>query len=213
MSINLHLLNAQGKLSRLEDRIFSEFDVSIDRITSLMPVKGIDVVISASSDVIPETGFVGFCPEDDLVYLKIDPNNANLLHGFSEEFTATLGHELHHCIRRRTVGYGSTLAEALVTEGLACSFETELRLSMNAPFYAVALNENKLQDIWDKAKLELSSKSYDHIAWFFGCQSRRIPKHAGYSLGYHLVNEYINEVRVPASRLPAVLASEVLDKG
>ncbi|ENJ1743046.1 hypothetical protein AB0536_004460 [Vibrio parahaemolyticus] len=212
MSINLHLLNAQGKLSTLENKIISEFTMSINRITSLIPVQDVDVVISASSDVIPETGFGGFCPEDDLVYIKVDPNNSNLLHRFSEEFTAILGHELHHCIRRRKVGYGFTLAEALVTEGLACSFETELR-TMGAPFYAVALKENELNDLWDKAKLELSSKSYDHVAWFCGCQSRFIPRHAGYSLGYNVVNEYISEVGVPASRLSAVLASEVLNKG
>lgn len=72
MSINLHLLNAQGKLSKLENRITFEFKTSVNRITSLLPIKDIDVVISASAEVIPETGLGGFCPEDGLIYLKIE---------------------------------------------------------------------------------------------------------------------------------------------
>ena len=212
MSVNLHLLNAQGKLSKLEDKIASEFTTSLIQITSLMPVKGVDVVVSAGSVVLPETGLGGYSPEGDLVYLKVDPNNSNLLNNFSEEFTAILGHELHHCLRHREVGYGTTLAEALVSEGLACSFETELR-STKPPFYAVALNQDKLQDLWVKAKLELTNKPYNHMAWFLGSEPGLIPRHAGYSLGFQAVNDYISKIGVPASRLCGVLASDVLNTG
>ncbi len=212
MSINIHLLNAQGKLSKLENRITFEFKTSVNRITSLLPIKDIDVVISASAEVIPETGLGGFCPENGLIYLKIDPNNSNLLDRFSEEFMATLGHEMHHCMRWKTVGYGSTLEEALITEGLACSFETELRTS-GTPFYATALDERELRELWSKAKSELSSKSYDHVAWFFGSYARRIPKHAGYSLGFHIVEKYIKRTNIPSSRLTDVLTSHVMSEG
>ncbi|ENA0523595.1 hypothetical protein ABFG38_002670 [Vibrio parahaemolyticus] len=71
---------------------------------------------------------------------------------------------------------------------MACSFETELRTS-GAPFYATALEERELREFWDKAKPELDSKSYDHIAWFFGSLAQRIPKHTGYSLGFHIVEK------------------------
>ena len=212
MSVNLHLLNAQGKLSKLEDRIVSEFTASLTKITHLMPVEGVDVIVSAGSAVLPETGLGGFCPQDDLVYLQIDPNNSRLLNNFSEEFVATLGHELHHCIRRRKVGYGITLSEALVTEGLACHFETELRTT-RVPFYAIALSQNEIRELWGKATLELSNQSYDHAAWFFGSKSKAIPRHAGYSLGFQAVNEYVNKIEVPASRLCGALADDVLHKG
>lgn len=212
MSINLHILNAQGKLSELENRIASEFKTAVNRITSLLPINDVDVVISASDQVLPETGLGGFCPEGGLIYLKIDPNNSNLLERFSEEFLATLGHEMHHCLRWRTVGYGSTLEEALITEGLACSFESELR-SSGVPFYATALDETALREFWGKAKPELGSKSYDHVAWFFGSPSRRIPKHTGYSLGFSIVEKYINRTNIPASRLHDVLASHVVCRG
>ncbi|EKQ5902689.1 DUF2268 domain-containing putative Zn-dependent protease [Vibrio parahaemolyticus] len=212
MSINLHLLNAQGKLSELENRIASEFKTAVNQITSLLPINDVDVVISASDQVLPETGLGGFCPEGGLIYLKIDPNNSNLLERFSEEFLATMGHEMHHCMRWRTAGYGSTLKEALITEGLACCFETELR-SSGAPFYATALDKSELSEFWGKAKPELGSNSYDHVAWFFGSPTRRIPKHTGYSLGFSIVENYINRTNIPASRLSDVLASQVISEG
>ncbi|MGL6261942.1 DUF2268 domain-containing putative Zn-dependent protease [Vibrio sp. WXL210] len=210
MSIDLHLLNAKSRLSPLEKRIISEFKNSVDRIETLIPVKNVDVVISASSEVIPETGLVGYCPKDDLVYLRIDPNNSNLQKSFSEEFTATLGHEFHHAMRWREVGYGTTLGEALISEGLACCFEAELRTS-GAPFYAKALNEHELSSLWIKAKNELSSSTYDHFAWFLGSNLKSIPRYAGYSLGYQLVIHYIKQFGVPASKLYATQASSVLE--
>lgn len=210
MSINLHLLNATNRLSTLEKRIVVEFNNAVNQVKYLMPVNHVDVVIRASSQVIPETGIAGYCPQDDLVYVSIDPNNTNLLKKFSEEFTATLAHELHHSIRWKEVGYGTTLGEALVSEGLACCFEAELR-TLAPPLYAIAVNQDELPQIWKRARNELSSDTYDHFAWFLGKPSRSIPRYAGYSLGYQIVLDYIRSFDIPASKLFGVEASLILE--
>lgn len=210
MNINLYVLNAQGKLSDLDTLIRGEFHEAVRKITSLMSVDNVDVVINASQNVIPETGIAAFCPEDDLVSLQINPENPNLLDNFSGEFSAMLGHELHHCMRRRGPGYGNTLGEALVTEGLACCFETELRAG-NVPFYANAFSENELAKLWKKAISHLDSESYDHRAWFFGGQPDYLPRHSGYSLGFYLVRQYIKMSGEKASGLCCIPASNILN--
>lgn len=127
VTVNLHILNARGKLDFVRERIEKTFFYGVTTISALLPIADIDVIVQASTFVIPETGMGGWSPAADVLYISIDPANPNLLRDFDTEFLATLGHELHHCLRHGGPGYGRTLGEALVSEGLACHFETELR--------------------------------------------------------------------------------------
>ena|GEM_PF-559063 len=181
-------------------RVERAFSRGVETVSALLPVSNIDVVVRADRLVIPETGMGGYGPSADVVYLTIDPATPNLFTGFDPEFVATLGHELHHCVRHGGPGYGGTLGEALVTEGLACHFETELRGGA-VPFYARALEDNALEALWARAKLELKNSSYDHDAWFFGSSAKGIPRHTGYSVGFSIVAQYVRSRGTSASRL------------
>ena len=200
MTAQLHILNASGRLSSMRECIDRAFKEGMREIYSLMPISGVDVVVQASEHVIPEIGLVGYCYQPDVVHLSIDPNNRNLLEAFDTEFISALGHELHHAIRHRGPGYGDTLGEALVSEGLACHFETELR-DRAAPFYAKAFDVNELESFLVRARVEFNRKSYDHHAWFFGSNIVGLPRHVGYSLGFWIVDEYVKSQSIPASRL------------
>ncbi len=210
MSIRLHLLNARSKLDPVRERVERAFARGVEAVTALLPASNIDVVVRADPFVIPETGMVSVSPAADVVYLTIDPANPNLFTDFDTEFVAALGHELHHCMRHGGPGYGCTLGEALVTEGLACHFETELRGGA-VPFYARALEDNVLEAMWGRAKSELKTSSYDHDAWFFGSSERGIPRHTGYSLGFSIVAQYVRNRATPASRLWAEPAEAFYD--
>lgn len=74
----------------------------------------------------------GSPPAANRVFIAADPDNAHFVSSLEREFLFSLGHERHHCLRWSAVGYGDTLDEALVTEGLACHFETELRSGARA---------------------------------------------------------------------------------
>src|SRR6266852_4448589 len=161
MSIQLHLLNARGKLDLVRERVERAFSRGVEAVSALLPVSNIDVVVRADPFVLPETGMGSYSPSADVVYLTIDPANPNLFTDFDAEFLTTLGHELHHCMRHGGPGYGGTLGEALVTEGLACHFETELRGGV-VPFYARALEDKALEALWARATSELKNSSYDH---------------------------------------------------
>lgn len=199
MNVNLHVLDARGTMSALRGRVEAAFLDSVQRVALLLPIANIDVVVSCSKFVVPETGVAGYCPSADVLYITIDPENPNLLLNFDAEFLATLGHELHHCMRQGGPGYGRTLGEALVSEGLACHFETELRGGAS-PFYARALDASSLTALRERAHADRNS-SYKHRAWFFGSTSEGIPMYAGYSVGFSIVAHYIDGHGIPASRL------------
>ena len=199
MTVQLHLLNARGTLESIRARVEDVFPPAVETISALLPVSNIDVLVQAGPAVIPEIGIGGYTLAADLLRLTIDPASPNLLKDFATEFLAVLGHELHHCLRYDGPGYGRTLGEALVSEGLACHFESELRGS--APFYARVLDQGALQAMRARAHLELESNSYNHNAWFYGSVDLDIPRCAGYALGFSIVEHYIHRWDTRASRL------------
>ncbi|MBU3958149.1 MAG: DUF2268 domain-containing protein [Nanoarchaeota archaeon] len=60
-----------------------------------------------------------------------------------------------------------------------------------------------------KAQKEFNNKNYNHKEWFFGSKVRKIPKWAGYTIGFNLVGEYLkNNPDKKPSRLFAAKAEE-----
>jgi uncharacterized protein YjaZ len=175
----------------------------------MLPVKNVDVIVQAGKQVIPETGIGGFSPSAELVYITIDPGHPTFPGVLDTEFLATLGHELHHCARHTGPGYGHTLGEALVTEGLATNFEVELR-GGKAPFYACAVQGHDLELLAQRARPELRSSKYVHRAWFFGAAAKGFPRFSGYSLGFNIVAAYILRHATSAACLWGVPAENVL---
>jgi hypothetical protein len=198
--IKLHILNAHGKFTPYQQQIEDVFASSVQRVAEILPVSGIDVVFQFNPEaVIPEWGIGGYSPSENLIMIDADPDHPDFANSLENEFLTTLGHELHHCMRWRTVGYGNTLLEALVSEGLACHFERELRPGV-IPFYAAALEKEEIHNLFAKAIPNLSDTNYNHAAWFLG-QSNDIPLHAGYTLGFELVSKYLRQQGKPASQL------------
>nr|AAK56379.1 hypothetical protein [bacterium] len=198
--IDLHILNAHGKFTPYQEQIEAVFALSVQRVTEYLPISSVDVVFYLDPEaVIPEFGIGGYSPSGDQVIMSADLDNPNFANSLENEFLTTLGHELHHCLRWRTVGYGMTLLEALVSEGLACSFVTELRPGI-VPFYAAALEEEIIPEWLEKASQSFLDINYNHAEWFLG-QSDQIPLHTGYTLGYRLVSEYIRKQHKAASQL------------
>jgi uncharacterized protein YjaZ len=140
--------------------------------------------------VLPETGLGGFSPSSDRVCLAIDPHNPNFFPNLDVELLATLAHEFHHCVRWAGPGYGRTLGEALVTEGLACQFELSFR-GGQVPFYATALSPEQLVQFEALALAQRQRTTYNHSDWFFGSSEKGFPRHAGYALGHYIVGRHM----------------------
>jgi uncharacterized protein YjaZ len=116
-------------------------------------------------------------------------------------------HEAHHCMRMAKRGYGRTLGEALVSEGLAGRFVTHLFHSPPEPWER-AVDQNTLLAHRPDNRM-LAATDYDHNSWFFGAGGQR-PRWLGYTLGYEMVGKWLETagklenaawIDVPAERV------------
>jgi Predicted Zn-dependent protease (DUF2268) len=206
----LHLLNADGVLDDWLGRIEHAFDTALPLISERIPVGDVDVVVYNDAEhVVPELGVSGFCTSARRMYLPIDVRHPELQQHFELRFRGFLAHELHHCARRRVQGDVQTLAEALVTEGLACCFEAEMP-GGSVPMYALRVQGQELQRAWQLAQPCLNLPMQGWGEWFFGEAEPRIPRHAGYSMGHERVAAWLRRNRTTAARAYAVSAAEVM---
>ena len=209
--MNLHIMKASGRLAQIEPELIAAFDEVTQKIKDKLSLPDIDVMMADNPDnVIPETGVGGFAINANLLYVNIDPESLHFKSHMREEIVSTLAHELHHCARIHAIGYGKTLLEAMVSEGLADHFDIELNDRKPNP-WSVAVNEEQTAALLEKATLEFENESYDHSAWFFGSEDKGIPRWAGYSLGFTLVGNYMKKSGKSAGELvetPARFFSE-----
>jgi uncharacterized protein YjaZ len=209
--MNLHIMKASGRLANFEPKLIASFNEVEKRIEGKILLPNLDVVIVDNpNNVIPEIGIVGYAITANLVYINIDPDSSYFQTHVSEEVISHLTHELHHCVRMNTIGYGKTLLDAIVSEGLADHFDIEIN-AHKANLWSTALTEEQMKEELAKAALEFDSVSYDHTAWFFGSEEKNIPRWTGYSLGFELVRKYMEKSGKTAAELfdaPAKLFTE-----
>lgn len=210
MSIELTILKATGRLEPFETLIQTSFQESIEKIQRSIALPKIDVVVADYPDgAIPEIGVCGNAYTEHLVFISIDPNFPEIEKTLAIEIQSTLAHELHHCARMHTVGYGKTLLEALVSEGLADHFDIEINKSDPKP-WCVALKGVELERIKKMAQAVYNNVGYSHSDWFFGSTKLNIPRWSGYSIGFDLVKSYLNKTGKSASELVSTDAQEFI---
>lgn len=200
-SIHNHIANATGELNGLFDMIHDSLNTVKPIVEKELHADGIDIIfVSAPALVIPEYGIGGNSPGPNHIYVSFDPNSDKIT---QEGLVETLLHEIHHCMRWRNPGYGETLGEAMITEGLACLYEEEH--SNKPPMYAtIQLPNGQVEEAMEK----LDANNYDHSRWFFG--SEDIVKWFGYTYGYQLCKKYSELSGKKASELATIPASKIL---
>lgn len=200
-SLTLHFLDARGALTRVQPWLKAALSHTHAQATELMPLPPIDVVVKAGTQVIPEKGHLGYAPEPSLIYLTVDPGNPFFKENTDASLERMFAHELHHCARWEGPGYGHTLGEALVSEGLAGCFAQEVCGGAPEPWECLAL-PTVLPHVAN-AVSEWDRPDYDHAAWFFGTAS--LPRWVGYSLGYQAVSRFLQAH--PAQRASTLAAT------
>ena len=196
-------LTSAGPLVAQRSLIEQEVQRTLESVQPLLNVTGLRIVlIDDPAQVIPEVGMGGFNPSTDEVRLYADSSRPDLEAVLSSELLLQLAHEIHHAMRRRAVGYGSTLLEAAVTEGLADHFSLEVSEAGERP-WAVALKPEELST-WIPEVESRATGGYDHAEWFFGTNPS-IPRWTGYAVGFELVRAYLDE---DAERRASALVGE-----
>lgn len=186
----IRYLNARGALDGYKDRIEAALNEVAQRAAQVAEPIVLDIVVrSLRNRVIPETGHVGFAPGIGMMMLTIDPDNPNLADNMGEPLERMMAHELHHAMRWESVGYGTTLGEVLISEGLAGRFAQEL-YGGDGELWERAVRREDLGVFAVLAQAHANETDYDHAAWFFG--SGGLPRWVGYTLGWEVVGAFIN---------------------
>ena len=196
---SIHFLDARDQLGDLKPWLTERLTSAFDAASDLLPLGGTDIVVKAGAYVIPEKGHVGFAPEIGVIYLTVDPGNPALRANADQSLERMVLHELHHSARWDGPGYGRTLGEALVSEGLAGHFVQEVLTGDPEPWESLPADSlrpylSTASDMWD-------SRDYGHPAWFFGASD--MPRWLGYSQEYQLVAKFL--ARNPQARASALV--------
>jgi hypothetical protein len=161
---------------------------TLDAVTERLPVTGVTIrLIPDPSRAIGGYGIGGRTPTATSVSIYFDPEFPDFARLLPSRLPQMVAHELHHAVRHRGPGYGGTLLEAMVSEGLADRFSVEW-LGVPVPPWSKAVAPDHVASLLAAAEPELDSPRYDHDRWFFGASE--LPRWVGYSLGYQLVERY-----------------------
>lgn len=183
--------------------IVTEVTATVRLAATRMPLPPVHIMVDTDlGGVIPEVGVGGFAPNANEVILSIDPRRADLAAIIEDALPPQLAHELHHAARHAAIGYGSTLFQAVVSEGLADHFSLEL-YGIEPPPWSVALTGDDLAT-WTDAVLAEPEGAYDHARWFFGSDGV-VPRWTGYAVGFAVVGAYLEE---HAASSPSQLVGE-----
>lgn len=190
MDWRLHWLEAEGDLAAWRDRIGLEIEAARQAVAGILPPFQLDILVErVTGAVIPDVGTTGRAYRPGLCSLTVGPLNPNfavsLDHG---DIRRTIAHEVHHCRRFAGPGYGHTLGETLVSEGLAGHFAGTLFDASPEP-WECALDDAPLRAHRPSAA-ELRAPNQDHAGWFFGAGGRH-PRWLGYTLGYRIVGDWL----------------------
>lgn len=188
-TVTLNILDAGGTLGLWADRIRTGFEPAIRAVSRHLELNNIDVVAYGSDSVIPELGMNAYTEHAHLVRFWLDPTHPKLAQSFDVSFPALLAHELHHLVRERGPGYGRTLRDSLVSEGLACQFEKEV--SGQLPVYGAEVASDEVAQ--QLARIAPFINGPFSPAWMFGSHEQGIDRSFGYKLGSTLVGQWLRK--------------------
>jgi uncharacterized protein YjaZ len=209
--IHVHLLDASNRFQQHRDQLLEIGQQTAARVQEMMPIEQVNVVLCFNPlGVAAETGIGGFAPSNDTVFIYLSPKASSFTESLEHQFPATIAHELHHAIRWNNPGYGQTLIEAFVSEGLAQAFEIPF-LDGQSPVLSHLEEPQRLNELLELARLEYHQDLSIYHEWFGGYNARNIPRNAGYALGFEIVKRYLEKANTTAGAAYAVTAKTVLE--
>ncbi|MFD1794859.1 peptidase [Paracoccus aurantiacus] len=176
----IHFLNARKALNGVMPEARAAARDAVAIVEEHVALPRFDLVIRTGDEVVQGWGMGGYAPAPGQIQITLDPSRFD-----PEPFTRTLVHELHHLIRWDGPGYGKSLGEALVSEGLAGHFVLQVLGGPPDPWDSV----NPSDEIARRASNEWARRDYDHAEWFFG--KGKIRRWSGYGLGHRMVADYL----------------------
>lgn len=192
--INILLTEANGNLLDKKEMIKTAVKTAEKYVFPKLKIDwDIDILVTNRIPmIIPENGAGGFTFSADFIRIIIDDEKAteNLI-------SENVVHELCHAARwGKNDEWIKSLFDGLLFEGLACVFEDEF--ANNNPektlFIKTILerSDEENEKILAVVREKLDSNEYNYDEIFFN-GNNKLPRWAGYSLGYYLVKKYLEK--------------------
>lgn len=188
----IHWLEADGSLEPWREPVGAAIGSARARVSALVPESRFDILVQLGKRVVPEIGMLGIAHRKSLLSLTLDPDNPKLSTHLADDTCARqVVHEVHHCLRMAGPGYGRSLGEALVGEGLAGQFVRALYGNDPEP-WEDAVDQETMRRFFPDNR-QLISSDHLHAEWFFGANGT-YPRWLGYSLGYAIAGAWVRAV-------------------
>lgn len=176
----LHLLNARLELTPVLSEIRQASRDAVAQASDHADLPDFDLVVRAHQDRSADGAVQGQCPAPGVIEIALTPDRFDPAH-----FARALVRQMAHLIRREGPGYGKSLGEVLVSEGLAGHFVLQV---MGGPPDAVDA-VRPAQGVMRQSMNEWARRDYDHSRWFQGKGDLR--RGTGNSLGHRLIAEHL----------------------
>jgi len=182
---------------------------ALDRIEGRLHGPPVSISIAAGSYLpIPDVGIGGQTDRrTGDVQISMDARRPTTAHDFLTVWVPiAMAHELHHSERILSgPGYGSTLRDAIATEGGAEAFVRETYPAAPTIPWVAPMTPSEKASVWRRLEPLLgAADDLDvHQTWFVG--GGALPRWPGYRLGYELVRDYLaRHPHVSAAQLAAI---------
>lgn len=197
--INLLLTAANGNLSKqremIEDAVKTAENYAFPRLKIDWDI---DVLVTNRlyDMIIPDDGVGGRARTGDFIEFAIDEKRAS-----EPLITEMLVHELCHSARwGKNDEWMQTLFDGVISEGIATYFEAEFVKdntydSAKKTVFITTVTERadaENEKILELLRDQLDNERYDYPKIFFNGDDK-LPRWAGYSLGYYLVKKYLEQ--------------------
>ena len=184
----------------------------VSKAGSILKIPLVNVTIYPNSNfTIPETGEGGYAISRDWFHVYVDATKkGSELNGIIKEIIpGTIYHEMNHVARWQRIGFGSTLLEVIVTEGLATVFAKEQWKSGKDPWSNYSKKEiTNLLDIFKQRKKN-NDATYNHEEWFYG--AGKLPRFLGYKIGSYIVKIFRKKCNTLSwEKIVKMKASEII---
>ncbi len=166
---------------------------SLARINVLLPGprSAITVGYAQGSALITPAGVYGFTnPQTARIRVEFGPTSqVTTREALRLWFPRDLAHEVNHAVRiLEGPGFGTALLPQLITEGTATASD-QAAFPGPADRWTHAITPARECALWKKAKPQLGFAGL-YSTWMFGDKSQGIPYWTGFTIGYHIVNDY-----------------------
>ena len=191
MSTKINILNATEKFNSVLALLEMQSQNALVDIHKYIRLPKLDVVISpCSKEYKTQSGIMGCVTTPYLIDIMLDTDREDLDDLIINNLSAVIAHEIHHAVRASSGVEDKTLFQMLITEGLACHFETKFN-GNNVPLFFDEIKTFEWRELYIQMQSQFNDVDYNYPVYFGGKDKTKFPNHAGYWVGFNLVSAYI----------------------